>query len=87
MGNNFFAEWDIASASLGNALVSCGAAGASLVYMTVFNESTGITLSSSFACDAYQGLSIQQFETFSVYDVRLDLLDPFNQTLSSVFIG
>lgn len=82
---SFFADWDIASASRGNGSITCGEAGGSLVYMTVWRETEEVARASVFACDLYQGLSVQQFASNAVYDIRLDLLSPFNAILASVF--
>jgi hypothetical protein len=81
-GNNFFLTWQLTSVSL-NSTITCAAAGADRVVVDVFKEETAILLTSSFPCDAYQGLTTQ-FAANGDYHVAMRLLDPAGTVLSVV---
>ncbi|HEX6836239.1 MAG TPA: hypothetical protein VF334_06675 [Polyangia bacterium] len=81
--DNFFATWEIQSASVGP--LDCFSAGASFVDMDLVNTDTGARFVDSFACDDYQGTS----EPVDVgnFDVLLNLTDASGGVLSQVEVG
>jgi hypothetical protein len=81
--DNFFATWEIQSASVGP--LDCSTAGASFVDMDIVNLDTSARFVDSFACNAFQGTS----EPVDVgrFDVLLSLNDPAGNVLSQVDVG
>lgn len=81
--DNFFATWEIQSASVGP--LDCVSAGASFVDMDIVNVDTGSRFVDSFDCNAYQGTS----EPVDVgnFDILLDLSDASGGVISQVNVG
>jgi hypothetical protein len=82
--DNFFATWEIDSASFG-ASVDCGSVGAATVDMDIVNTDTGSRFVDSFDCSAYQGTS----EPVDVgnFDILLQLTDPSGGVITQVDVG
>lgn len=81
--DNFFATWEIRSASVGP--LDCFSAGASNVDMDIVNVDTGNRFVDTFPCDAYQGTSGPI--DVGNFDVLLNLTDATGGVLSQVEVG
>lgn len=81
--DNFFATWEIHSASVGP--LDCFSAGASNVDMDIVNVDTGNRFVDTFPCDAYQGTSGPI--DVGNFDVLLNLTDATGGVLSQVEVG
>jgi len=82
--DNFFATWEIDSASFG-ASIDCASAGAATVDMDIVNTDTGSRFVDSFDCNAYQGTSGPV--DVGNFDVLLQLTDPSGGVISQVDVG
>jgi hypothetical protein len=81
--DNFFATWEIASASFGS--ISCPEAGASFVDMDIVNVDTGSRFVYTFDCNAYQGTSGPV--DVGRFDVLMNLTDAGHGVISSIDVG
>ena len=81
--DNFFATWEIQSASVGP--LDCFSAGATNVDMDIVNVDTGSRYVDTFPCDAYQGTSGPI--DVGNFDVLLNLTDATGGVLSQVEVG
>lgn len=82
--DNFFATWEIDSASFGGA-IDCRSAGASTVDMDIVNLDTGSRFVDAFDCNAYQGTSGPV--DVGRFDVLVQLTDPSGGVISQVDVG
>jgi hypothetical protein len=81
--DNFFATWEIDSASFGP--IDCASAGAATVDMDIVNADTGSRFVDSFDCNDYQGTSGPV--DVGRFDVLLQLTDPSGGVISQVDVG
>jgi hypothetical protein len=81
--DNFFATWEIQSATLGS--IGCSTAGAAFVDMDIVNVDTGARFVDSFDCNAFQGTS--EPVDVGTFDVLMSLTDPGGVVLSQVNVG
>ena len=82
--DNFFATWEIDSASFG-ASIDCASAGAATVDMDIVNTDSGSRFVDSFDCNAFQGTSGPV--DVGNFDILLQLADPSGGVISQVHVG
>ena len=82
--DNFFAIWEIDSASFGGS-IDCASAGASTVDMDIVNSDTGSRFVDSFDCNAYQGTSGPV--DVGRFDILLQLTDPSGGVITQAEVG
>jgi hypothetical protein len=87
LGNNFFVEWQLASSSFGNAVVSCATVGATTVQTSVLQIDTGVSSQELFDCDQHQALTTFLFAPPATYDVTLEVFSGFGDVLGVVSLG
>jgi hypothetical protein len=81
--DNFFATWEIQSASVGS--LSCSDVGAATVDMDIVNLDTGSRFVDSFDCAAYQGTS--GAVDVGRFDVLLLLSDASGGAITQIDVG
>jgi len=82
--DNFFATWEIDSASFGGS-IDCASVGAATVDMDIVNSDTGNRFVDTFDCNAYQGTSGPV--DVGNFDILLQLTDPSGGVITQVDVG